>query len=1085
MATPEGWVRHSVGTGIASVPILTRDDADYVVAVPARPLLAKDSAGRPKLSLTLVLSKQPSVDEPSIAPLVTQGTIALTATLALPDSANQLAAEANKPVQPLFARAAGFSLRFQGAELQRTEAFGPGATAALSTMLDRDAALSVLSAIQDASSGLSLECDINYAVDSPPRRLHLSGQYSEIYRCLVQDGAHPLKRETLERCVETMLYEGVLTATSEPPGISTTDVTTAFLKVARPVLQRVTAPDGERYSPRRPTPGAWLDVTLKSSASGGLATLNLITGLEEMFRGCLDGEDTAAFIHLVAPDALGKLSPAPNRFVQPPARASREVRALGATSLARVGVSAVALSAAARPNAAIAVGAHTLLADTTVRPTRIDSAKIHHWAVDDLVLAPATVGQPAERSLPVVSDAAAQLWTDRVDSSLRWYAPEFAVDIPAASATAESGSFLFSFHTAGHTMSGAPGLEGRIRCRLVPQMSGETRGAWEAAGSPNAKPVPVQALSVTIGVPFRDQTGSTRSQMFPAVLTMQGDAVIAEVSLLDDWVRLAYGALSTPGFQSQPVAVSVAYTFEAYVPLNENNLALLLERKQALTHVVKEQSRDLAARDEAHFDSGDLSYRTLHELIRFTREPAAPRAAAGSRAPASLAIRPQPAPFIIRPDLVESVALTELVKKQRYGVQSLGRDMSQTASYPCATFGQLYVQEDTEAGPAAIGCRDAFKLGQTEYRQYLRISELDDPEYSVWRSLQQPGRFLLVPARWSIARFAASDPDRAYRPSILVYSTVDAGSAANSRCAVLASLVPDIAPAKRRALNRSLLTLAQQPIVTLVNEIDATLGYAWPLPADLGIDVQAAKLFDSFQVTLVTGIDSMPQMQSMLRTSGVIGTVRYQLPDGTALECSLSLDLNRVVGPSPEGPVQVTLQGQSATLKNRIERVVDVSELVVEAADGRIDNVRVDQRLAPDASINVAVAADATFAAPVVTLAPGDAATLTEIRSFVEDIHTNVVFVNLINYANHGLAQLSLQARLRDVEGTQTLSLVESEPVDTLDFVLPLTSYLANPVLEFAVTRTMTDGSAFTTAWLPWPLVDRGNVVSLTWDQVQ
>jgi hypothetical protein len=183
--------------------------------------------------------------------------------------------------------------------------------------------------------------------------------------------------------------------------------------------------------------------------------------------------------------------------------------------------------------------------------------------------------------------------------------------------------------------------------------------------------------------------------------------------------------------------------------------------------------------------------------------------------------------------------------------------------------------------------------------------------------------------------------------------------------------------------------------------------------------------------------------------------------------------------------VQVTLQGASATLKNRIERAVDVSDLVVEAADGRIETVRVDQRLNPDASIDVAVPSDAVHATPIVTLAPGDAATLTEIRSFVEDIHTNVAFVNLIHYANHGLATLSLQARLRGVEGTQTLSLVESEPVDTLDFVLPLTSYLANPVLEFAVTRTMTDGTAFTTAWLPWPLVDRGNVVSLTWEQVQ
>ena len=132
METPQGWTRQSVGTGNGSVPILTRDDADHVVAVPALPLLAKDELGRPKLSLTLVLSRRPSANEPAIAPLVTQGTFAFTATLALPDAASQLVHDGRKPLQPLFARSAEFSLRCEGAELQRSRAFGPGATAAAS-----------------------------------------------------------------------------------------------------------------------------------------------------------------------------------------------------------------------------------------------------------------------------------------------------------------------------------------------------------------------------------------------------------------------------------------------------------------------------------------------------------------------------------------------------------------------------------------------------------------------------------------------------------------------------------------------------------------------------------------------------------------------------------------------------------------------------------------------------------------------------------------------------------------------------------------------------------------------------------------
>jgi hypothetical protein len=1067
---------------MGSVPILTRDDADHVVAVPARPLLARDERGRPKMSLTLVLSKRPSVDEPSITPLVTQGTLAFTATLALPNAATQLAEEAHKPVQPLFARAAEFSLRYEGAELQRSAGFGPGATAALSVTLDREAALSVLTAIRDASSGLSLECDVDYAVQDPPRQLHLRGSYSDIYQQLASAGRQPLDRAALEKALETMLYDGTLRAESEPSGVSISAITSAFLRVSSPVLQRVTAMDGERYSVRPPAPGQWLDVTLRFSGSGGRATLKLETGLDEMFRGCLEGQDSGAFIHLVAPDAVGTLAPMPRRVVQPPVRGVRAPRALGAASLARIGTSAVALSAAARPNAVTAVSAHTLLADTTVQPTRLDSAKIHHWALDNVVFSTAAgAAQPAERSLPVVDDAAAPLWTDRVDANLRWYAPQLMAETPTPNTSADASPFLFSFHTAGHTMSGAPGLEGRIRFRLTSQMSDQTRVAWEAAGKPNANPVKLDGLSVTLAIPFRDQAGVTRSQMFPATVTTEGANTVAEIALLDDWVRLAYGALSTPAFQSQPAMLSVAYTYEGYVPLNEDNLALLFERKQALTPVLRPQGPDTEPHLTDGLDARELTYRTPHEIIRFTREEDGPQSA---RAGGVLMARPHANLFAIRPELTHSTAIAEMVKRRRYGIQRLGRDASQTIVYPCTTLGALYIQEDTEAGPAAIGCRDAFKLGQTEYRQYLRLDELADPEFSVWRSLQQPGRFLLVPARWSIARFAADDADRAYRPSILVYSTLDAAVAENNRCAVLASLIPDISPAKRRALTRSLAALAEEPVVTLINEIDATLEYAWPLPSTTGVDARVAKLFDSFQVTLGTGIDFMPQLQAMLQTSGVIGTARYQLPDGSTIESALVLDLNRIVGPAPDGPLEVTREGSIVRLTNRIERAVDVSDLIVEAAEGRIETVRVDRRLDAGTSLEVAVPADAVHPTPVVVMAAGDAATLSEIRSFVEDIHTNVAFVNLINYANHGLAALSLQARLRDVAGTQTIELQESAPVSAVDFVLPLTTYLANPVLEFAVTRSMTDGTAATTAWQAWPLVDRGNVVSLTWDLI-
>jgi len=227
----------------------------------------------------------------------------------------------------------------------------------------------------------------------------------------------------------------------------------------------------------------------------------------------------------------------------------------------------------------------------------------------------------------------------------------------------------------------------------------------------------------------------------------------------------------------------------------------------------------------------------------------------------------------------------------------------------------------------------------------------------------------------------------------------------------------------------------------------------------------------------------MPLLSRMIETAGLTGSVSFNLPDGTALESDLRVDLARIVGPAPDGPVGIERHADRLTLANPIERAIDVSEILVDTADSEARIVAVDRRLEPGRSIDVeAAVGDAALA---IRCAPAEgAADLTEIRSFVEDVHSNVAFVNLVNYQVHALAALSIEARIRDTEGSQQLLLDENEPVSSLEFVLPLTRYLAKPTLEYAVTKSFTDGTTARTGWLEWSLADDGNVVSLTWERI-
>jgi hypothetical protein len=275
-------------------------------------------------------------------------------------------------------------------------------------------------------------------------------------------------------------------------------------------------------------------------------------------------------------------------------------------------------------------------------------------------------------------------------------------------------------------------------------------------------------------------------------------------------------------------------------------------------------------------------------------------------------------------------------------------------------------------------------------------------------------------------------------------------------------------------------------VLQYATEIDAEVTYTWSLDGGVAsIQPRAAKQWDGFQVTLSSDLAGGLQLQAMLRNSGVTADAHFTLQDGTTVSSSLILDLAGLTGPWTGGPIETTIVASQATLTNHIERGVNVSDLAIYAADGRSQVVRVDRLLAPAAAVTIDLPFAPNEAYPVYAVQPGDPAQLSEASSFVEDIRTNVVFVNLVNYANHNLKRLDLRARLKEAAGSEIgVAISETDPVGEADFLLPLTTYLGPRTLQLEVTKTDTSDHATTTPWLEWDLAARGNVVSLTWDLI-
>jgi hypothetical protein len=204
----------------------------------------------------------------------------------------------------------------------------------------------------------------------------------------------------------------------------------------------------------------------------------------------------------------------------------------------------------------------------------------------------------------------------------------------------------------------------------------------------------------------------------------------------------------------------------------------------------------------------------------------------------------------------------------------------------------------------------------------------------------------------------------------------------------------------------------------------------------------------------------------------------------------VSLDLNSIVGPADTGPVAVERVGGVLKLTNQINAPVDVDDLLcVNAAPApgtsSILTLPVEKTLQQDESFEVTpsepIPNDRRIA-PVAIPKPGSAETLPEIRSFVEDIYSEVAFTNLINYGNHSLAAIGITARVKDADGTYQIATSEAQPVSVIQIVLPLTKYLANPVLQFQASLTKNDGNVVGTVWIDWPFQSKGSVVALTWE---
>jgi hypothetical protein len=203
-----------------------------------------------------------------------------------------------------------------------------------------------------------------------------------------------------------------------------------------------------------------------------------------------------------------------------------------------------------------------------------------------------------------------------------------------------------------------------------------------------------------------------------------------------------------------------------------------------------------------------------------------------------------------------------------------------------------------------------------------------------------------------------------------------------------------------------------------------------------------------------------------------MGSATYAFPAGISANTTLKLGLDSVTGPFETGPVVVDGAGIQRRLINHLGRRVSCDQLVSRSGQTVPVNAVLDARTTltvtvPDGGSNLV--ADCTVDTGFETL--------DEVRAYVEDLQLGVVFI--ASGALTGATSLEIGTTFLGAADALPIVLTSARRQAERKYVLPLTAYASDPVLQFTVTAVTADGTRTTAPAKSWPVRTRGVLIAV------
>jgi hypothetical protein len=1055
-----------------SIALSPKDSSDGSLGQPIGLRFVSRPDGSPNIALSIVLQQQPTAQD-RIRPLVRSGQLTFQLMLDLKDYRSGF-----------FARQVFYSVYWKDGsssfKLASSESQGAEARVAFSLTLNQNQSLDALTLMDYGTSSFFVKATINYRQVGEKRPIRIIGLWQDIAAYIGEhcDQNNTITKAGLSTLMPAMQNLNLLAAVDEenqPVIIPSALLTRVFLRQAGVILRQL------------------VNDTLKDPVYE-LRNVNYLAGefdySETIAVSSIQSKDLEFNLGDLLAQSNVQLVPEQSIFLvaqqdQDPVR-TVAVKLNVPTQTQRRG-----FEANAKIDELAVINGSLRTMSLAIQPvtSSIDYARPEAGVLNKVqllnLLSVDLFSKKRAKSLPVVNDVNALYFEDRIYDKKAWYLPKFIIQMPALNEAPDNAPFQFTYESKGATNAGKPALTGRLRFVLQMITAEDTTAAILASGRTEILRVPLEQLSFSILLPFIDEAdGQTKQYAFPANTTSDGDKITAEVEFSNDWLRLAYGALSTPGFQTSSMQVQIRYLFSCYNPVQGSIFDVIFGAKSLKTQVLYPKAKKSTEKiilentdTTGYFDAEKLIYNHPRSNVALRLEARAQNNAGRALREdehfmhTAVGLKPLQAvsPATIKPLVYLQADLLSSLKRIKYNLNTQSVQLALPLVFPCSTYGNFY-QQLIDAELHSIGCQDAFKLGEIVYKEYEEISSLSDEQYVVYRSLAQPGRFVLLPERYCITRREVGEPD-AYRPLIFLNALLDPEIPTNNKVEFRVTLQPDVPLFKIHQLEEKLKAYHPSPMIEYPTAVQHTgFNINWAIDPAIAATAENALIDASgpfISAYFKSDLPGWQLLKSVLASPGISGSIAVNLADGSQFLSNLLLKLDVVRGTWKNGPLHVSTEAGQTTLTNKTEGKINVIDLIRVTAGTDAESIPVEKTLEPDASCTIP--ATEGFL-PTYTYAMGDPVAIEETRSFVEDIYGNFIIVNLLNFANHDLLQIEIEAKVQGVETLHKGTLTEVERVIEFDYILPLTSFLENFKLDFRITKIFNDRPAELTDWKVWDL---------------